>query len=121
MKPSSVAPPAVAAAVVAAAALLLSHGSGTSGAAPVARAGHIEILNFAYAPTPVTAQVGSTVVFTNDESVEHTATSDSEGVFDTGTLTKGQSVSIVLNKVGTFSYHCSFHAFMHGTLKVIAR
>jgi plastocyanin len=80
---------------------------------------HIEIANFAFSPPSVTVKVGTIVTFTNKDSTEHTATSDSEGVFDTGTLAQGQSMKVVMNKVGTFTYHCSFHAFMHGSIKVV--
>jgi plastocyanin len=55
----------------------------------------------------------------NEEGVEHTATSDTEGAFDTGTLHKGQAAHFKLNKVGIYPYHCSFHPFMHGTIKVV--
>jgi plastocyanin len=80
---------------------------------------HVEIANFAFSPPSVTVKVGTIVTFTNKDSTEHTATSDSEGVFDTGTLAQGQSMKVVMNKVGTFTYHCSFHAFMHGSIKVV--
>ena len=106
-----------------AAALALSHGSGPSTAnSAVIAAGSetIDISNFAYSPASVTVRVGTTITFTNEESVEHTATSNIEGLFATGTLDKGQSVRLKMNKVGTFSYHCSFHAFMHGTIKVVS-
>jgi plastocyanin len=85
-------------------------------------AGHvdIDISNFAYSPATITVKVGTTVTFTDKESVEHTATSNTAGVFETGTLQNGQAVSIKLEKVGTFSYHCAFHAFMHGTIRVVA-
>lgn len=79
----------------------------------------IEIANFAFSPPSVTVKAGTIVTFTNKDSTEHTATSDSEGVFDTGTLAQGQSMKVVMSKVGTFTYHCSFHAFMHGSIKVV--
>jgi plastocyanin len=126
MRPRSIILPALVAVVVAAAALLFSHGSGSStpgtagsGAAPLSGHVKIDISNFMYSPAVLKVKVGSTITVTNDDETEHTATSNSEGVFDTGTLDKGQSMSFKVNKVGTFSYHCSFHAFMHGTIEVV--
>jgi plastocyanin len=124
VNPRSLILPTIVAAVVAAAALLFSHGSGSSvsaGASTAPLSGHvkIDISNFMYSPTVLTVKVGSTITVTNTDEAEHTATSDTEGAFDTGTLNKGQSMSFKVNKVGTFSYHCSFHAFMHGTIKVV--
>lgn len=121
MRPVSIVLLAFVAAAVAAAALVISHGSGpsTRSAALAGGSETIEISNFAYSPASVTVKVGTTITFKNEESVEHTATSNTEGLFDTGTLGKGQSVRVKMNKVGTFSYHCSFHAFMHGTIKVV--
>jgi plastocyanin len=122
VRPISFVLPAFVAAAVAAAALALSHSSGPSTTSAAISAGSktIEISSFAYSPAAVTVKVGTTITFTNEESVEHTATSNIEGLFDTGTLNKGQSVRLKMNKVGTFSFHCSFHAFMHGTIKVVA-
>jgi plastocyanin len=113
---------ALVAAAGATAALALSHGNGRSstGAALAAGGETIEISNFAYSPASVTVKVGTTITFKNEESVEHTATSNTEGIFDTGSLSKGQSMRVKMNKVGTFSFHCSFHAFMHGVVKVVA-
>lgn len=115
-------PATLVAALVAAAALLLSRGNVSSTTSVVAAGGvtKIAISNFAYSPASVTVKLGTVVVFTNEESVEHTATSNTEGQFESGTLEEGQSVRLKMTKVGTFSYHCSFHAFMHGTIKVVA-
>jgi plastocyanin len=106
------------AAIVAIAAVLFAHGS-SHAAPPAAGSDSVVISNYSYAPVSATVKVGTTVKFTNDDSVEHTATSDTPGVFDTGTLNKGNVAHVKLNKVGTFSYHCSFHAFMHGAIKVV--
>jgi plastocyanin len=115
---------AVALAVLAFASGCSSSGSSTSGSTTAAHPSsahevHIEIANFAFSPPSVTVKVGTIVTFTNKDSTEHTATSDSEGVFDTGTLAQDQSMKVVMSKVGTFTYHCSFHAFMHGSIKVV--
>jgi plastocyanin len=124
VRPLSLLPPLLVAAVVAVAALLFSHGGTStasvgSSASPVTGNVTIDISNFMYSPAVLTVKVGSTVTITNKDDAEHTATSDTEGAFDTGTLTQGRSMRIKLNKVGTFSYHCSFHAFMHGTIEVV--
>jgi plastocyanin len=126
IRPIEVLPPLLVAVVVAIVALALSHStpstSAASGSSKPIAASHVnvDISNFAYSPATITVKVGTTVTFTDKESVEHTATSNTSGVFETGTLQNGQAVSIKLEKVGTFSYHCDFHAFMHGTIRVVA-
>ena len=78
----------------------------------------VDIANFKYEPAELTVPAGSTVTFTNQDSAAHTATSDDSGVFDTGTLGQGDSAPVTLNKPGTYTYFCEFHAFMHGTITV---
>jgi plastocyanin len=129
MRPISIVPTVLVVVIVAAALLFSSCGGTTtssSGSAPpaastTAAAGNakIDISNFMYSPGVLTVKLGSTVTVTNEDAVEHTATSNTEGAFETGTLTKGQSMRIKLNKVGTYAFHCAFHAFMHGTIKVV--
>ena len=76
----------------------------------------VSIKNFAYAPPSLTMDKGSTVKFTNRDSTEHTATAS--GAFDTGSIGEGQTKSVTLETPGTFSYVCTFHPFMHGTVTV---
>ena len=102
---------------------LANHGSRRSGpvsSVPVA-AHHVsvKIVNFAFAPPTLTVKLGTRVTWANKDSSTHTATSDQTG-FDTGSLTKGKRMTIQFNKPGTFAYHCSFHAFMTGTIKVVS-
>lgn len=82
----------------------------------------VNIMNFKFDPTPLVIPVGTTVVWTNQDSAPHTATSDpgSAFVFDTGMLQKGQSGKITFTMVGTFTYFCSVHPNMHGTVTVTA-
>jgi plastocyanin len=102
---------------------IADHGTRSSGPvsnAPVtATAVTIEIKNFAFAPPTLTVKVGTRVTWVNEDGTAHTATAD-QGGFDTGTLNQGQRMTIQFNKPGTFSYHCSFHAFMTAAIKVVS-
>jgi plastocyanin len=77
----------------------------------------VTIKDFAYAPPTLMVSRGSTIRFTNDDSTEHTATAAGGG-FDTGSIGQGQTKSVKLDTSGTFSYVCTFHPFMHGTVTV---
>ena len=116
-------------AVVASVALLLAGcggGSSSSGSAKssgssteTAVAGSaVNISNFKFSPASVTAKPGARVTVTNEDSVTHTVTADDGHSFDTGNLAHGQSHTISVNKPGTYSYHCTIHPYMHGTLVV---
>lgn len=57
----------------------------------------------------------------NMDSVPHTATADASSAFqfDTGDIAPGAtSGPIVFSVKGTFTYHCSVHPSMHGTIVV---
>lgn len=87
-----------------------TRSSGGGGAA-------VSIKDFAYSPAKLTVAKGTTIVFGNEDSTDHTATA-SNGAFDTGSIGKGQTKTVTLRAAGTFSYVCSFHPFMHGTITV---
>jgi plastocyanin len=79
----------------------------------------VNIVNFAFAPTPLTVPVGTTVVWTNQDFVVHTVTSDT-GVWDSGSLSQGQSFPYTFKTPGTYAYHCIPHPYMMGTVTVTA-
>ena len=99
-------------------ALLTIFGSATStAAADVA----VTINGFAFMPASITVPVGTRVVWTNQQAqVPHTVTSDTAGVFDSGTLQTGMTFAFTFNQAGTFAYHCNIHPNMHGTVVVTA-
>ena len=76
----------------------------------------ITIKNFAFNPTSLNIKKGTTVTWTNEDSVTHTIVI--EGVFDSGKLSNGQSISYNFNQSGTFAYHCSIHPSMKGEIVV---
>ena len=73
----------------------------------------------AYGVNPLVIAVGTTVTWTNNDSIPHTSTSDSS-VWDSGILSAGQSFSFAFTQAGTFPYHCAIHgaASMSGTIVV---
>ncbi|MBI4187186.1 MAG: cupredoxin family copper-binding protein [Chloroflexi bacterium] len=85
----------------------------TPGQAPV----EVEISGFAFVPATITVAVGSTVTWTNQDSVPHTVTSDA-GIFDSVRLGRDGSFSYSFAERGTFSYHCAVHPYMKAKVVV---
>jgi hypothetical protein len=66
-----------------------------------------------------TVAQGDTMTFTNLDPVPHSVISVADGLFDTGTLSTGESATIDTSSLppGTYSYKCGIHgaALMSGT------
>jgi plastocyanin len=86
----------------------------------VAKSKHVtvSISNYAFSPQILTVRVGTKITWTNHDQTAHTATAN-KGAFDTGTINPGKSKTIIMSKIGTYPYHCIFHAFMTGTINVV--
>jgi plastocyanin len=78
----------------------------------------VMISDFSFKPGCVNVAVGTKVTFTNEDGVAHTATDSSSGGFDSGNLNKGQTYTQTFTKAGTYSYICTIHQYMHGTVVV---
>ena len=78
----------------------------------------ISIKNFSFNPAAVSVPVGTTVVWTNEETdgSVHSVSSDT-GLFSQD-LEAGQQFSWTFDQPGSFSFHCRFHTFMTGTITV---
>jgi plastocyanin len=77
----------------------------------------VEIKGFAFNPATITVPAGTTVTWTNQDAAPHTATADDKS-FDTGRLDQGQSGSFTFDTPGTYTYTCTFHPNMKGTVVV---
>lgn len=71
----------------------------------------------AFSPNPVDISPGTTVIWTNNDSVDHTVTS-MDGLFDSGAIEPGETFSREFDDVGEFSYFCTIHPNMTGTVVV---
>src|SRR5436190_23659837 len=77
----------------------------------------LTIQGFAFSPNPLNIHPGTKVTATNKDGTNHTWTSDT-GAWNSGSLSQNQSFSFTFNQAGTFTYHCSIHASMTGTVNV---
>ncbi len=86
-------------------------------AGQMAGAASVAIGKFAFAPNSITVKAGQAVTFTNNDPVAHTSTS-ADGGWDSGEIPAGSSYTTMLQQPGTYTYHCSIHPFMQGTVIV---
>jgi plastocyanin len=69
-------------------------------------------------PKFISIPIQSIVTWTNDDSIQHTVTSDEEGLFDSGPLSPGDTIDNAFDTPGEFGYHCSIHPWMTGRVMV---
>ncbi|MDN5845155.1 MAG: cupredoxin domain-containing protein [Candidatus Nitrosocosmicus sp.] len=83
--------------------------------------------NPAYAPDALTVTKGDVITVTNDDTVPHTATSgtgpqdpNSATLFDTSIIMAGETgqIDTASLEAGDYSYYCTVHPFMTGTITV---
>lgn len=77
----------------------------------------VSIADFMFTDAEVQVSAGGSVEWTNTDDQAHTATS--AGNFDAGAMDPQQSATVVFPTAGSFTYICSFHPFMTGTVIVV--
>lgn len=80
----------------------------------------IKMYNLSFVPDEITIPVGTTVRWTNEDTLQHTATAD-DGSFDSKELSYGESYSVKFDKPGTYTYKCADHITMIGKIIVKAK
>jgi plastocyanin len=79
----------------------------------------VKITDLAFLPTEVTARVGDTIQWVNDDIVDHTATATKGGEWDV-MIVAGKQAEQQLTRAGEIDYFCRFHPFMTGKITVLA-
>jgi plastocyanin len=77
--------------------------------------------NTSFQPQEITISTGGELTWINQDSVNHTIVGDNTGPggdFQSGVLQPGEEFSFVFDQPGTFTYHCSIHPNMKGTVIV---
>lgn len=80
----------------------------------------VQIKDFAFGPETITVKKGTKVKWTNQDSARHdvSPTSGGEDFKASELLAKGESYEFTFNTVGTYTYKCSPHPYMKGTVVV---
>jgi plastocyanin len=90
-----------------------SFGGGTGGTGK-----NVHIYPTAFTPTTLQVKVGTTVEWTNLDTVQHSVVSDI-GLFDSEVLAQGDTYRVSFTRTGTYGYHCGLHPLVHGSIVVV--
>ena len=85
---------------------------------PSGSANTINIKDSSFQPSSLEVPVGTKVEWHNQDGMQHTVTSDMQGLFDSGALNPGKKFDFTFNTPGSYSYHCNIHPGMQGTITV---
>jgi plastocyanin len=88
----------------------------TAVASPATAATTITAKNFNYG-APITVAPGATVTFVNMDDARHNVTADDKS-FASPTVNGGTTTFTAPTTPGTYTFHCTFHPTMRGTLIV---
>lgn len=76
---------------------------------------HVAMKNMKFSPATIEIKKGDTVEWKNDDMTPHTATS---ATFDSGSIASDAAWQHTFKEAGNFSYSCTFHPVMKGTIIV---
>ncbi|MEZ4706822.1 MAG: cupredoxin family copper-binding protein [Caldilineaceae bacterium] len=83
----------------------------------------LTIDTFIFSPQVVEVPVGTTIIWTNMDAIDHTVTAgapDAEtGVFDSGFFNQGERFAFTFTEVGEYAYFCKRHPNMRGMVVVV--
>ena len=77
----------------------------------------MNVKDFAFDPTAITAKVGQVIAFTNTGAAPHTATLD-DGSCTTPNIAAGAADGLTFSAAGSYPFHCAIHTQMKGTITV---
>jgi len=94
-----------------------ASGSEATSAPASASAATITIASMNYGE-PVTVPPGAQIAIKNNDSVEHSVTSDTAGKFTVDVDGNEEGTLAAPSEPGEYAFHCKYHPSMHGTLIV---
>jgi len=105
-----------------------SAGSGTAGGSPSEPASasggdtvQVAMKDILFVPDKITARVGQTVRWTNEDTVVHNVKADKGADFASKSIPEGETYEAKLSKTGTIAYVCTIHPSQRGTISVVAK
>lgn len=81
---------------------------------------NIVMKNIDFSPDNITVKKGTTVTWTNEDDVQHDVSPDkpTDEFKKSALFGKGGTYSVTFNTPGTYTYKCTPHPFMKGTIVV---
>lgn len=74
---------------------------------------------WSFQPAELRVATGTKVTWTNTGAEFHTVTSDDAGkTFDSHVVNPKETFTLTFSTAGTFPYHCDFHPWMKGVVRV---
>lgn len=107
--------------------------SGTTGGTATKPGATVKMPLLSFDPVDVTVKVGESVTWVNENGIAHTleqgtyevdkgtglrTSEKSDGAFTLDVAKKGDTVSFTYPKAGTFTYFCTIHKGMNGSVTV---
>lgn len=92
-------------------------GTAWAGSACAAPAVQVVIENYAFTPANLTVAKGTTVEWVNHDTVPHTVAAD-QPHFESAPLDTDETFSKTFNEPGEYTYVCTQHGRMSGTVTV---
>jgi plastocyanin len=92
-------------------------GGGGGGATPVATTA-VSVTDNQFVPAAIVVAPSATVTWTFTGSTPHNVIFPSTAIADSGNLTTGTFATAMPAAAGTYSYSCTIHAGMNGTVQV---
>jgi len=84
---------------------------------PAAAGAEVKIDNFSFTPATITVAAGTQVTWTNRDDIPHTVVTEDKTI-KSKALDTDDKFSATFDKPGTYSYFCSLHPKMKGTVVV---
>ena len=90
----------------------------TVAATPTTQNGAVDMANMAFTPASVTVTIGSTVTWTNSDTVPHIVSFGDQGPQSSETIEPGGTFTATFAEAGSYSYVCTLHPDMSGVVEV---
>jgi plastocyanin len=78
----------------------------------------VSMKNNTFVPEKITAKVGQTIKWTNDDSYPHNVTATKGENFQSDNINGGGTYKYKLDKAGTINYVCTIHSGQRGQIRV---
>jgi plastocyanin len=89
-------------------------------AGPAVATSAVAIQSFKFGPAAITVKAGTTVTWTNKDDEAHTVFFAFDGSKSPILVNNNNVYTKTFSTPGTYTYHCTIHPFMTGTVEVTA-